>query len=84
MVLGSQPTGDVTVETAASGDEDVTVSPESLTFTDSNWDDGADGDGECGRGRGRGRRHGVTVITHVHGGAAATTGTSESAEPVEP
>ena len=50
VVLGSQPTGDVTVEAAASGDEDVTVSPESLTFTDSNWETGqtvtvsADGD----------------------------------------
>ena len=37
VVLTSEPTGDVTVEMAASGDEDVTVSPESLTFTDSNW-----------------------------------------------
>ena len=37
VVLTSEPTGDVTVEMAVSGDEDVTVSPESLTFTDSNW-----------------------------------------------
>ena len=37
VVLRSEPTGDVTVEMAVSGDEDVTVSPESLTFTDSNW-----------------------------------------------
>ena len=50
VVLRSEPTGDVTVEMAVSGDEDVTVSPESLTFTDSNWATGqtvtvsADGD----------------------------------------
>ena len=51
VLSGSEPTGDVTVEMAVSGDEDVTVSPESLTFTDSNWADGeqtvtvsADGD----------------------------------------
>ena len=40
VVLTSEPTGDVTVEMAVSGDEDVTVSPESLTFTDSNWETG--------------------------------------------
>ena len=78
VVLRSEPTGDVTVETAASGDEDVTVSPESLTFTDSNWataqtvtvsaDGDEDGDDD------------TATITHTVGGGDYT---SESAEPVD-
>ena len=39
MVLGSEPTGDVTVTTSAGGGSgDVTVSPSRLIFTSSNWD----------------------------------------------
>ena len=77
VVLGSQPTGDVTVEMAASGDEDVTVSLESLTFTDSNWetaqtvtvsaDGDEDGDDDTAK------------ITHTVGGGDYA---SESAEAV--
>ncbi len=38
VVLGSQPTGDVTI-TPTSGDADIaTLTPASLTFTDTNWD----------------------------------------------
>ena len=38
VVLGSQPTGDVTI-TPTSGDADIaTLMPASLTFTDTNWD----------------------------------------------
>ena len=78
VVLRSEPTGDVTVEMAASGDEDVTVSPESLTFTDSNWetaqtvtvsaDGDVDGDDD------------TATITHTVGGGDYA---SESAEPVD-
>ena len=77
VVLGSQPTGDVTVEMAASGDEDVTVSPESLTFTDSNWETGqtvtvsADGDVDGDDD--------TAEITHTVSGGDYT---SESAKPV--
>ena len=77
VVLGSQPTGDVTVEMAASGDEDVTVSPESLTFTDSNWETGqtvtvsADGDVDGDDD--------TAEITHTVGGGDYA---SESAEAV--
>ena len=78
VVLTSEPTDDVTVEMAVSGDEDVTVSPESLTFTDSNWatrqtvtvsaDGDVDGDDD------------TAEITHtVRGGDYA----SESAKPVD-
>ena len=35
--LGTQPTANVTVAVAASGDSDVTVSPASLTFTSTNY-----------------------------------------------
>ena len=35
--LNAQPTGDVTIGLAASGSADVTLSPDSLTFTASNW-----------------------------------------------
>ena len=39
VVLGSEPTGDVTVTTSAGGGSgDVTVSPSRLIFTSSNWD----------------------------------------------
>ncbi|MCY4236333.1 MAG: hypothetical protein OXE74_08590 [Cyanobacteria bacterium MAG CAR2_bin_4] len=38
VVLGREPTGPVTVA-IASDNEDVTVNPSSLTFTDSDWDD---------------------------------------------
>ena len=78
VVLRSEPTGDVTVETAASGDEDVTVSPESLTFTNSNWatrqtvtvsaDEDVDGDDD------------TAEITHTVGGGDYA---SESAKPVD-
>ena len=37
VVLGSQPTDTVTVRMAVSGDDDVKVSPESLTFTTETW-----------------------------------------------
>ena len=36
VVLGSEPTGDVTVSVGG-GSDDVTVSPSGLTFTSSNW-----------------------------------------------
>ena len=68
----------MTVETAASGDEDVTVSPESLTFTDSNWATGqtvtvsADGDVDGDDD--------TAEITHTVGGGDYT---SESAKPVD-
>ena len=77
VVLRSEPTGDVTVEMAASGDEDVTVSPESLTFTDSNWATGqtvtvsADGDVDADDD--------AAEITHTVGGGDYA---DESAEPV--
>ena len=38
LVLDTQPTGDVTVRPSVSGNRDVTVMPESLIFTVSNWD----------------------------------------------
>ena len=37
VVLGSQPTDTVMVRMAVSGDDDMTVSPESLTFTTGTW-----------------------------------------------
>ncbi len=37
VVLDSQPTGNVTVTPAVSGDADVTVSPSALTFTPTDW-----------------------------------------------
>ena len=77
VVLRSQPTGEVTVAMAASGDEDVTVSPESLTFTTGDWataqtvtvraDGDVDGDDD------------TATITHTVGGGDYT---SESAKPV--
>ena len=37
VVLDTQPTGTVTVRLSATGDESITASPASLTFTRSNW-----------------------------------------------
>ena len=37
LVLASRPTGQVSVTLAVSGDSDVTVSPQQLTFTRDNW-----------------------------------------------
>ena len=39
VVLGSQPTGNVTVTPSAGADAGVTVSPTTLTFTPENWND---------------------------------------------
>ena len=38
VALSSQPTGTVTVRVEVTGGDDVTVSPDTLIFTESNWD----------------------------------------------
>ena len=42
--LGSEPTGDVVLDVASSDATEGVVSVSSLTFTDSTWSTGADGD----------------------------------------
>ena len=50
VVLTSEPTADVTIESRAPAGSDLTVNPSSLTFTSGDWDSPPD------RGRLRGRR----------------------------
>ena len=46
--LAKKPTGDVTVTPTSSDENAATVSPATLTFTQSNWEHGPDGDGDGG------------------------------------
>ena len=55
VVLNTQPAGTVTVTVNGAGD-DLMLSSSSLTFTDTTWNHGADGDGD--RGGRRTRREG--------------------------
>ena len=55
VVLGSKPTDTVTVRMAVSGDDDMTVSPESLTYTTGTWAEAQTITVTAGPERGRGR-----------------------------
>ena len=79
--LSVQPLGDVTVTLSATGDDDITFSPASLTFSASNWDTGqtvtlsaaADADTSAG----------TKTITHTATGGGydhALTGTLTATE----
>ena len=72
--LSKQPSHNVTVAVATSGDSDITASPASLTFTSSNWSTpqtvtlsaGQDTDTVPGTGKGDGSyAYGATDVTHT-------------------
>ena len=70
--LTSQPAHDVTVAITHSGDQDIGIDDQELTFTDSDWNHGTGGDGRrdsCPRRRCQGRRGHIqpTVFQHRWG-----------------
>ena len=58
VALGSEPSGEVTVEASVVSGDDVSVSPSSLTFDADGLGNGADGDGGGRGGHGPGGRAG--------------------------